>query len=43
MWGSSGNGEGTGEEAGDAVFGPKVNSLIGEEREIVVTMPLFTR
>jgi hypothetical protein len=43
MWDSSGTGEATGEEDGDAIFGPKVNSLIGDDKDIVVTMPLCTR
>jgi len=42
-WDSSGIGEVTGEEGEDAIFGPKVSSLIGDDRDIVVTMPLYTR
>ena len=42
-WNSSGAGGATGEGGGVAVFGPKVNSLIGDDKDIVVTMPLCTR
>ena len=40
VWGSSGIGEAAGEEDGDAISGPKVNSLIGDDK---VAIPLCTR
>ena len=42
-WDCSGADEAAGEEDGFAIFGPKVNSLIGGDKDIVVTMPLCTR
>lgn len=42
-WNSSCVGDTADGEDGVVLFGPKVNSLTGDDEDIVVTMPLCTR